>query len=149
MHEQPEKVGSLFLVARMGYGALIREARKAKGFTQAELAERMQTSPSTISNLEREQHPPTVPEEVNDLCLALNISPESLLMAMGVRMSPAAATKLPPALIRDLASLTPAEMEAVLLQVRGLLALRRIEAELGGLAAQFLPSGTGSPDRAP
>lgn len=46
-------------MTKLGYGQYIREARKARGMTQLELADRMNTSASTISNLEREQHPPT------------------------------------------------------------------------------------------
>lgn len=124
MHERPKISTRLVGMKETSYGALIREARKAKGWTQAELAARMQTSPSTISNLEREQHPPTVPEEVNDLVITLGISPETLLSRMGVRINPPPVGKLDPELIRALGLLTQSETEVVQTIVRGLLAQR-------------------------
>lgn len=82
-------------MAKSGVGRMIRDARKARGWTQAELAQRLNTSPSTISNLEREMHAPTVPDQVNDLVLALGIPPEALLGAMGVRFARGALASLP------------------------------------------------------
>lgn len=90
-----------------GYGRLIAEARDRRGWTQAELAERIGVSPSTISNLEREQHPPTVPEEVNLLVTALGLSPEDLLRSMGVEMAPPLAARLPRQLLALLIEMTP------------------------------------------
>ena len=73
----------------------------------------MGTSASTISNLEREVHPPTVPDEVNSLCVALSLSPETLLQAMGVRLTPAAAARLPRPLINKLLALSPERLHAL------------------------------------
>lgn len=101
-------------VNRKGYGQLIRSAREARELTQEELAQRIGTSPSTISNLEREQHPPTVPEQVNALVIALGITPETLLQAMGVRMTPPAATKLPRDLLETVLQLDADRLRVVL-----------------------------------
>ena len=95
---------------KKGYGHRIRAARSAKGWSQRELADRLGTSESTISNLEREQHPPTVPEQVNSLCVALSLSPELLLADMGVELPPPAAARLPRSLVRDLLSLPPDDL---------------------------------------
>lgn len=63
-------------------------------------------SASTISNLEREQHPPTVPDQVNALVVALGLSPEALLEGMGVALTPPAAAKLPIRLVRAVLQLS-------------------------------------------
>lgn len=98
---------------RMGYGKLIRDAREARKWTQAQLAKRMNTSPSTISNLEREQHPPTVPDEVNDLVLTLGLSPIELLERMGVRIRPSPLERLPRELQEALERLRPEDLSLV------------------------------------
>lgn len=95
----------LLHMARQSFGAAIREAREHAGLTQAELAERIGTSASTISNLEREQHPPTVPDQVNALAAALPLSTETLLRAMGVTLTSPAAARLPKRLIDALLQL--------------------------------------------
>lgn len=100
--------------AKRGYGAYIRRGREARKLTQRELADRMGTSESTVSNLEREQHPPTVPDQVNDLVLALNLSAEELLSEMGVRMAPASASRLPQPLVERLLKLSHEQWEALM-----------------------------------
>lgn len=62
------------VVNRRGYGRLIKDARIALQMSQEELGQRMSVSASTISNLEREQHPPTVPDQVNALADILESS---------------------------------------------------------------------------
>lgn len=102
----------------------LRAAREAMGWTQQELADRLNTSASTISNLEREQHPPTVPEQVNQLTSVLPISTEDLLRDMGVVLSSPAAAKLPRSLVDLLLQLTPGEWMGVEIAAHGLLAVR-------------------------
>lgn len=103
-------------MAQAGFGKLLRDARETLGWTQLELAERMQTSATTISNLEREQSMPSV-EQVNALVIALHISPEQLLGAMGVRLTPPAAARLPRSLVMSLLSLDPVVLQGVTLLV--------------------------------
>ena len=103
-------------MAKTGFGKLLRDARETLGWTQIELAERMQTSATTISNLEREESVPSV-EQVNALVLALRISPEQLLGAMGVRLTPPAAARLPRSLVTSLLALDPVVLQGVTLLV--------------------------------
>lgn len=98
---------------KLGYGNLIRQARVRKGWSQKQLAERLKTSESTVSHFENEQNAPTVPDAVNALVLALNLSPEELLMGMGVRMAPGQSHRLPAALVRKLLTLTPEQLDSL------------------------------------
>jgi transcriptional regulator with XRE-family HTH domain len=66
--------------------------------SQPDLAERLDVSPSTISNWEREHHPPDW-QYINRLVLAVGIAPEELLEAMGIHMSSPPQTKLPKELV--------------------------------------------------
>lgn len=100
-------------MSRRGFGARIRAAREMRGWSQRELGDRLNVHESTISNLEREQHPPTVPEQVNALCLALSLSPEVLLKDMGIDLTPPTAARLPRRLVLDLLSLPPEDLESV------------------------------------
>lgn len=91
---------------------MLRGAREVRGWTQLELAERLETSTTTISNMEREETVPSV-EQVNALVVALGLSPEELLRAMGVRLTPLAASKLPKELIQSLLALDPETLQGV------------------------------------
>ncbi len=82
--------------------------------TQRELADRLVTSESTISNLEREQHRPIVPDQVNGLIIALRLSAEELLSAMGVNLTTPAAARLPHVLVSSLLRLSPDELDAIM-----------------------------------
>ncbi len=104
----PKIFGYLLLVR--SYGDLIREARERKGMSQDELAERLGVSASTISNMENSHHRPTIPKNFNALVLALGLSPEELLRAMGVEMTPAPTTRLPRGLVRAAIQLPPARL---------------------------------------
>ena len=97
-----------------GFGQLVRDARERKGWTQVDLAERMQTSATTVSNIEREETIPSI-DQVNQLVVALSLSPELLLQAMGVQLTPPAAAKLPRDLVLELLSRTPEELDALAL----------------------------------
>lgn len=120
MHENSKISLYLFGMTRRGYGDLLRNARERAGLTQQELAERIGSSASTVSNLEREQHPPTVPDQVNVLASALPLSVEELLRAMGVNIVPVAAARLPRELVTSLLALSPDRQAALLAFVRGL-----------------------------
>ena len=95
-----------------GFGKLLREARELRGWTQKDLAERLDTSTTTISNMEREETMPSV-EQVNALVIALQLSPEDLLRAMGVRLTPLAAARLPRDLVQALLALDPLVLQGV------------------------------------
>lgn len=101
-------------MANRGFGQLAREARERKSWTQADLADRLQTSTTTISNIEREETTPSI-DQVNQLCVALNLSPEAFLQAMGAQLTPPAAAKLPRDLVQELLSRTPEELDALAL----------------------------------
>lgn len=60
------------------FGSKIRAARKAKGLTQAELAEKMNTRNTVISNWENNINKPDV-DSIEYLCGILNITPSFLL----------------------------------------------------------------------
>ena len=95
------------------FGGYIREARKNRGLTQEELAERLGTSPTTVSNWEREEVGPDR-EQVNAIVVALGLSPEVLLSRMGYRLTPPAASRLPRELLRLLLEMSPAQHQALL-----------------------------------
>lgn len=90
---------------------MIREARERKGMTQRELGEAVRVSESTISNFEREQHAPGVPDQFNDIVVALNLSPVLFAEALGMRMTPVGADKLPRRLTRSLLALSAEDLE--------------------------------------
>ena len=131
MHDFSKILGTVLSVTALGYGSYIREARAAKQWTQQDLADRMRTSASTISNLEREQHPPTVPDEVNALVIALGLSPDLLLTKMGVHMTPTPAVRLPRDLLEILFRLDAEQLTVVRRLARGLLSETRDRRELG------------------
>lgn len=93
---------------------MIREARDALGLTQEEVGDLVGTSASTISNLEREQHPPTVPDQVNALAIHLRVPAAALLEKMGVTtLSIPLEGRLPRDTVRALLDLTPGELETL------------------------------------
>ena len=98
-------------MALRGFGRYLREAREGLGWTQAELAERLSTSTTTISNIEREETVPSV-EQFNALVVALGsrISAEVLLQRMGFSLTPLAVSRLPRSLVADLLSLPPDDL---------------------------------------
>lgn len=110
-----------------GYGSLIREARDRKGWSQAELGERIGISASTVSNMENDKHAPTVPTNVNALVVALGLSAERLLEAMGVTMTPPAAARLPRGLVLAAIQLSPARQAQLEELALGLLLLEDSE----------------------
>lgn len=59
-------------------GANVRAARLACGLTQEDLAERINRSTETVSNIERGKNPPSL-ETLCDIATVLNISLEALV----------------------------------------------------------------------
>lgn len=96
-------------MAAKGFGQLVKEARELRGLTQVDLAERLNTSNTTVSNIEREETFPS-PDQVNGLVVALGMSPELLLAAMGFQLTPPAAARLPRTLVQGLLEMTPEEL---------------------------------------
>ncbi len=122
--------GTLFILLQgndlawsvMNYGDLIRSARLAKGWSQPDLADRVGTSITTVSHWETGKTRPGV-EDVNQLASALQLSPEQLLIAMGVVLSPMPEARLPRDIVDALRILSPEQMEAARLVLRGLASL--------------------------
>lgn len=104
----------------MRWGSLIRDARAARGWNQQELADRVGASITTVSNWERDYTRPGV-DDVDKITRALDISPEVLLRAMGVTLTPPIEARLPRSLVVDLLQLKQADLFAVQRVVRGLL----------------------------
>jgi len=104
-----------------GYGAYIREQRKAAGLTQEDLAARISTPEATasaaaVSNWENELNPPSV-EHFNRLVIALRLSAEELLQRLGYHVTPPAAARLPQSLVRGLLALDDEALRGVTLLV--------------------------------
>jgi transcriptional regulator with XRE-family HTH domain len=102
-------------------GDLLREARKDKGWTQEEFADRIGTSTTTVSNWERGVTAPGL-EDINVVASALSLSPDVLLLSMGVILTPPAASRLPRELIEAALELTPEELGTLTKVAKGLLA---------------------------
>jgi transcriptional regulator with XRE-family HTH domain len=73
----------------VGYGTLIREARKTRGWTQNVLAKRARVSAPTISRWELEQGNPPGWEHLDRLSPLLGIPMDALVEAVGIRLNPA------------------------------------------------------------
>lgn len=100
-------------------GDLMREAREARGWTQVEYADRINTSATTVSNWERGVTKPGI-EDINTICAALGLSADVLLMALDVLLTPAAASKLPRDLVLDMLALDQEDLAALGKAARGL-----------------------------
>lgn len=98
---------------------MIRAAREARGWTLVELGERVRASQTTIHNWETGKTRPGL-EDINVLCSALALSPEMLLIALDVTLTPPAAARLPRGLVYDLIALTPEYLETAEKVARGL-----------------------------
>lgn len=61
-------------------GRRVRMLRKLRGLSQEALAERVGVSAETISNIERAQHPPTIPT-LELLMGALGVTPSEFFAA--------------------------------------------------------------------
>lgn len=97
----------------MAYGAIIKAAREQRGWTQLELAERMNASTGKISRWENDsRHKPGI-DDINRLSTLLPISADVLIQALGINLSPPAASRLPRELLEDLLALDPGSLSIV------------------------------------
>ncbi len=64
------------------FGSRLKEARKAKGLTQKDLADRIGAKHNSISNWENDQNKPD-PDTIELLCGVLDIEPNDLLKKSG------------------------------------------------------------------
>lgn len=94
----------------------------AKGWSQPELGERVGASTTTVSNWETEKTKPGI-EDINVLATALQVSPEELLISMGVMLTPTPEARLPRDVVEWMRSLTPDRMQALRLLLPGLAGL--------------------------
>jgi len=101
-----------------GYGRMLLEARDRRGWTQDEVGSRVGVSASTLSRWENELGPPEI-KYIDKLVLALGLSPEELLQAMGISMTPTLAARLPRELVLDLLAAPPEIRAAVQLLLAG------------------------------
>lgn len=101
-------------MATRGYGNYLRAARELAGWTQADLAERVSVSTTTVSNWEREESVPNA-DQVNALVLALRLSAEELLRMLGYQLTPPAAARLPRELVSALLAMDEETLRGVTL----------------------------------
>ena len=96
-----------------GYGRLIEEAREAAGLSQAELADRVNLSPSMVSKLEAEKVAisPAVFRRLTSELRALR--PAELATAIGYEVTTIGADRLPRGLVQALLEMSPEELDAL------------------------------------
>lgn len=100
-----------------GWGELIREAREAAGLNKAELADRINMSPSMVSRLESGKVF-IEPDVFRRLCMELRaLSPVAVLNALGYEVTVVGADRLPRQLVLDLLSLSPEVLDGTALLV--------------------------------
>ena len=98
----------------MTYGRLIREAREARGWTQAELAERLNVSTAKISRWENSsRHKPGI-DDINALVRLLPLSADILVGRMGLELSPPSASRLPRILLDQLLAMPPERLQSLI-----------------------------------
>lgn len=102
-----------------GYGHLVAEARDAAGLTQAELADLLSVAPSIVSRIESERI--SISASVfNALIVSLpGLSAPRLLNAMGFPVTVPGADRLPRSLVLELLQRSPAELDALVVLLRG------------------------------
>lgn len=110
----------------MSFGTTLRKARQDRGWTQAELGERVGLSTSVISRWETgADDPPHDPETVNTLVRELGLSAERTLREIGYRLHPPAAADLPTELLERLLDMGDEARMALLPIVRAMSATGR------------------------
>jgi len=110
-----------------GYGAYIRDFRKAKKFSPQELADRLGTSKGTVDNLELERTLPSF-EQIRSLQVHLGLSAAMLIELAGVPLDIHPQARLPAEMIATLQALSPERQEAVIQIARGWLRYQEDEA---------------------
>lgn len=68
----------MYLVGKIMYGKRIRDERQLKGLTQAQLAEKIGITQSTLGKYEREKLQPNI-DIIIKICKVLEISSDNLL----------------------------------------------------------------------
>jgi len=92
---------------------LIKEARAAEGKTQDELAEEIRVSRPTLANIESERVAIAADVYVRLIGALRSLRPVELLEAMGFPVPVAGEATLPPALVRTLRPLRPADLVVI------------------------------------
>ncbi|MBE6034447.1 helix-turn-helix domain-containing protein [Aminipila sp.] len=67
---------------KYSFGSRLKDARKLKGYTQKQLAEKVGAKHNSVSNWENDQNKPD-PDTIELICGVLNISPNYLLNNSG------------------------------------------------------------------
>ena len=111
-----------------GFGQRLREARKSRGMTQAELGDAVGTSNRMISYYERTQANPPGPL-LTALANILGVSVEQLLGTKLLREKPDPKSARIMKRLQQVEQLPPPEQRAVLKFVEGLLARRMLAKE--------------------
>lgn len=104
----------------MGYGRFIRDARETRGWTQAELAERLRVSTAKISRWENSsRHKPGI-DDINALVALLPLSADTLIEQMGLHLTPPPANRLPKILLDTLLAMPPERLHSLIELLRPL-----------------------------
>jgi transcriptional regulator with XRE-family HTH domain len=101
---------AMAITLKQAVGQNVRTARLVCGLTQEELAERINRSTETVSNIERGKNPPSL-ETLRDMATALNVSLDGLVTGTGRPIS-VARLRNEAAAIRTLYAFNDAELEA-------------------------------------
>lgn len=98
-----------------GIGALIRELRRARGWTQKQLARKAAVTERTISNLERNTSPKPHSTSIAKVATALGIPPERLdSRQLGDAVAENATTTAKREAIRRLLALPESELQKIM-----------------------------------
>lgn len=109
------------------WGHLVKAAREAEGLSQADLAERVEMTPSVLSRIEAGKVF-IEPHVYRRLCNVLRaLSPKELLDSLGYEISVTDAERLSRPLVRALREADKRDWPAAEQSIRGLSALRQIE----------------------
>ncbi|MGE4280234.1 MAG: helix-turn-helix domain-containing protein [Magnetospirillum sp.] len=82
------KLPLMVIALKQAVGQNVRTARLACGLTQEDLAERVNRTTETVSNIERGKNPPSL-ETLHDIAAALGCSLDVLVLGAGRPISPA------------------------------------------------------------
>jgi transcriptional regulator with XRE-family HTH domain len=115
------------LPAMNAWGQLVKAAREAEGLSQADLAERIEITPSVLSRIEAGKVF-IEPHVYRRLCNVLRaLSPKELLDSLGYEISVSDPERLSKPLVRALRAADKRDWPAAEQAIRGLSALRQIE----------------------
>lgn len=77
----------MMIALKQAVGQNVRTARLACGLTQEDLAERINRTTETVSNIERGKNPPSL-ETLRDIAIVLDTSLDVLVLGTGRPVSP-------------------------------------------------------------